>query len=260
MAYVYRHIRHDKDEPFYIGIGGVVSDDNHSRARNTRSRNKLWKGIASRTDHDVEILFDGVSVDFAVAKEREFIKLYGRKITGDGTLANYSEGGTKGGHKHTDESKRKLSKANKGRKPSQQTINAVIKANTGRPKTRAELSRQWKPVINIDTGVVYEHAGIVADLFGINKRTLRDYLSGRLPNKTPFHYYVGGKVIPTRKPAPKEPLSRGDNGNSKSVVNSETGEVFPSVIDAADSQGISVSALYQKLRGKTKNNTNLTYA
>jgi hypothetical protein len=42
MAYVYRHIRLDKNEPFYIGIG---KDDYSSfkRAYHTgNKRNKIW--------------------------------------------------------------------------------------------------------------------------------------------------------------------------------------------------------------------------
>ena len=31
MAYVYRHVRVDKNQPFYIGIG---TDNNYKRARN----------------------------------------------------------------------------------------------------------------------------------------------------------------------------------------------------------------------------------
>lgn len=40
MAYVYRHIRLDKNEPFYIGIG---SDINYQRAYNYQRRTKYWK-------------------------------------------------------------------------------------------------------------------------------------------------------------------------------------------------------------------------
>ena len=45
MAYLYRHIRLDKNEPFYIGIGG---DDKgyYERAYHKIShRNKHWKNI-----------------------------------------------------------------------------------------------------------------------------------------------------------------------------------------------------------------------
>ena len=42
MAYLYRHIREDKNEPFYIGIG---SDSTYKRANQTKKerRNKIPK-------------------------------------------------------------------------------------------------------------------------------------------------------------------------------------------------------------------------
>lgn len=90
MAYVYRHIRHDKNEPFYIGIG---SDRYYKRSRNKRTRNPIWKEIAKKTDFDIEILMDGLTQDESYKKEIEFIKLYGRICLGTGTLANISDGG-----------------------------------------------------------------------------------------------------------------------------------------------------------------------
>ena len=47
MAYVYRHIRLDKNEPFYIGIG---SDNNYKRANQTNGgrRNNIWEKIFSK--------------------------------------------------------------------------------------------------------------------------------------------------------------------------------------------------------------------
>ena len=47
--------------------------------------------------------------------------------------------------------------------------------------------------------------------------------------------------------------------NSKKIINTETGEVFKSVEEAANSIGISRVALSLKLTGKTKNKTNLNY-
>lgn len=52
MAYVYRHIRLDKNEPFYIGIG---SDNKYSRAKQKTGRNDRWhnkgkKGLYSHTE------------------------------------------------------------------------------------------------------------------------------------------------------------------------------------------------------------------
>jgi hypothetical protein len=129
MAYVYRHIRHDKNEPFYIGIG---SSNNYKRAYSTDSRNKIWKSIISKTNYDVEILFYDITWDEACEKEIEFIDLYKRKCD-NGILANLSKGGEGGatgfkrdinsvkigalkriGIKKSNEAKLKISKAIKG--------------------------------------------------------------------------------------------------------------------------------------------------
>lgn len=89
MAYVYRHIRLDKNEPFYIGIGF----GKNNRAYEKTKRSVFWKNIISRTEYRVEFLFENVSKDFAIEKEKEFILLYGRKDLGTGTLVNLTVGG-----------------------------------------------------------------------------------------------------------------------------------------------------------------------
>lgn len=90
MAYVYRHIRLDKNEPFYIGIGG---SDNYKRAFTVRNRNNFWKNIVSKTEYEVEILIDDLDYNLALEKEKEFISLYGRKDLGNGILVNLTDGG-----------------------------------------------------------------------------------------------------------------------------------------------------------------------
>jgi hypothetical protein len=92
MAYVYRHIRLDKNEPFYIGIG---NDKDYKRAHEKYAcrRSKFWKKIADKTEYIVEILFDDIDFEFAKQKEIEFIKLYGRKNLGTGPLCNLTDGG-----------------------------------------------------------------------------------------------------------------------------------------------------------------------
>ena len=89
MAYLYRHIRLDKNEPFYIGIG---SDANYKRANSQFGRNKYWHNIVAKTDYEVEILLDNITWDYALNKEIEFIELYGRRING-GILSNITKGG-----------------------------------------------------------------------------------------------------------------------------------------------------------------------
>lgn len=113
MAYVYRHIRLDKNEPFYIGIG---SDENYNRAKTNTRRNKHWLNI-SKFGFEVDILFDNLTWNEACEKEKEFIALYGRSDLGKGVLCNLTNGGD--GvlgriFKHSEDSKLKMSKTRKG--------------------------------------------------------------------------------------------------------------------------------------------------
>ena len=100
--YVYRHIRLDKNEPFYIGVGKKEDNVNftsirseYRRAYDKRQtrRNPLWGRIAAKGDYLVEILFDDLSPQAAAVKEKEFVALYGRINTKSGTLANLTDGG-----------------------------------------------------------------------------------------------------------------------------------------------------------------------
>lgn len=132
MAIVYRHIRLDKNEPFYIGIG-----DNVKRAFYFYKRSDHWHNIFNKTKIEVEILFEDVSLDFALSKERELIELYGRKDLGKGSLVNKTYGGEyvqglsietrkimsdKAKNRIiTDEWKQNMSKSQKGRKHSDTT-------------------------------------------------------------------------------------------------------------------------------------------
>lgn len=113
MAYVYRHIRLDKNEVFYVGIG---SDKYYSRAYTKWGRNKLWKNIVDKTEYLVEVLFHDISWQDACIKEVEFINLYGRKDLNNGTLANMTNGGQGTlGIKRTEEHKKILSERMKGK-------------------------------------------------------------------------------------------------------------------------------------------------
>ena len=110
MAILYRHIRLDKDEPFYIGIG-----KDESRAYSKRNRTKYWHNITNK-GYDIEILFDDLSYDDAKLKEIEFIKLYGRIDLGTGILCNMTDGGDgSNGFKHSKEALIKIGEKSKGR-------------------------------------------------------------------------------------------------------------------------------------------------
>jgi hypothetical protein len=127
MAYVYRHIRLDKNEPFYIGI----SNDDKYRATTKRKRNVIWTRIVNKTDYEVEILFDDLTWKEACLKELEFIYLYGRIDLQTGTLANMTNGGEGTvGRKYipSETHKLNLSIASKGKKMSDVAKNKMSKS------------------------------------------------------------------------------------------------------------------------------------
>lgn len=91
--YVYRHIRKDKNEVFYIGIGTKRNNNDYSRAYSKWLRNKWWNNIVNKTDYKVEILLENNERKFICEKEKEFIKLYGRRNLNKGALVNLTDGG-----------------------------------------------------------------------------------------------------------------------------------------------------------------------
>lgn len=90
MAYIYKHIRLDTNEIFYVGIG---SDNTYKRANLKKGRSIYWNNIINKTDYKVEILEDNITWEEALLKEVEYIRLYGRKNLGLGTLVNLTDGG-----------------------------------------------------------------------------------------------------------------------------------------------------------------------
>jgi hypothetical protein len=165
MPYVYRHIRLDINQPFYIGIG---SDELYERSISHKSRNKHWMHIVNKIDYRIEILLDDLTWDEACEKEREFISLYGRRDLGTGLLVNMTDGGegltnpsielrqhmstrnkgrtawNKGliGFKHSDETIEKMRKKRpvtseklKGRKQSIEVIQNRVEKNTGKKRS-----------------------------------------------------------------------------------------------------------------------------
>jgi hypothetical protein len=136
MSYVYRHIRLDTNEVFYIGVG---SDDNYRRAHDTTQRNEFWKRIAEKTPHEVDILFDDIVRDEALEKEKEFIALYGRRNINAGTLVNLTDGGEKGpnGWQPTEEQRAKMREAS-----AQRNLTPELRAKFATGKNRIKSAEE----------------------------------------------------------------------------------------------------------------------
>lgn len=118
--YLYRHIRLDKNEVFYVGIGTKNKKDienyTYSRAKSKGSRTDFWRNIVNKADYEIEIILESDDYQFIKQKEIEFVKLYGRTNLGLGTLVNLTDGGDGTlGFLPTEEYRRNLSIARKNR-------------------------------------------------------------------------------------------------------------------------------------------------
>lgn len=211
--YLYRHIRPDKDEPFYIGIGAKTKQDlqyyTFYRSYDKRGRNNLWHSIVDKNNgkYDIEILFESNDHEFIKTKEVEFIKLYGRIIKEDGILANYTDGGSgKAGYKLSDEQRKALSEGMKGRKPSRESIEKAKRTKkergykpsyeTGR-KISIQTKKRWREnppkfeknkiyqySISGELVNTFENGEIAEALTGFKRLTLNKYCRG---NKNHFY-------------------------------------------------------------------------
>ena len=158
MHYLYRHIRLDKDEPFYIGIGTVYKQDLNSkniklyykRAYSIQNKNKIWNRIFKKSNYEVEIIMESTNYNFIKSKEIEFIKLYGRLDLKLGILANLTDGGDGTlNHKVTEEHRIKLRNGKIGKKDSEITKLKKSKYSKNRTKSHTEniLNKIKKPVL-----------------------------------------------------------------------------------------------------------------
>lgn len=125
---VYRHIRLDTLMPFYIGIGIDLK-----RPYFCYGRNSDWQKIVDAVGYRVDIIFEDISKEEAISKEKELILLYGRIDRTTGILVNRNAGGQGGnrriwtnydrknhprpfkGRTHTEQAKKSMSEKQKGR-------------------------------------------------------------------------------------------------------------------------------------------------
>lgn len=109
MAYIYKHIRKDTNEVFYIGIGKTKR-----RINSTANRNQYWHNIVNKVGFDFEIIEDNLDWEIACEREKYWISFYGRIDNKTGTLVNMTDGGD-GVFNISQESKIQMSLAKKGK-------------------------------------------------------------------------------------------------------------------------------------------------
>lgn len=142
--YVYRHIRLDTNEVFYIGIGSDTYKKPFQRAYSAQMRSLFWMAIVAKTEYLVEIVMMDLSKSEAYQKETELIKLYGRRDQDLGTLVNMTDGGDGlNGHAFSDEHRAKISLGNKGKifsAASRAKMSKAARAKKMTPEHKANIS------------------------------------------------------------------------------------------------------------------------
>lgn len=158
MAIVYQHIRKDTGDIFYIGISNY-----EHRAYYKLRRNKYWQNISNKTDVEVQIVCKDITMDLAMDIEKYLIKYYGRFDLGLGKLVNMTDGGEGfSGYVITEEKRKKLSMAKKGRKMPDRVgeknwmygikhtdeykkkLSEILKIVKNTPENKEKVSKQFK--------------------------------------------------------------------------------------------------------------------
>ena len=229
MAIVYRHIRPDKNQPFYVGIG-----KEEERAYNKVKRNKIWKDIKNKNkNYVVEIIFRDLSWEEACRREILYIKLYGRIDQGTGILANMTGGDGTNGLKWSDESRKRVSEQRKGIKQTPENIAKRVAGRIGKP-----LSEEHKQKLR------ESKLGDKNPWFG--KKFSEDHINKLI-------------ISLTGRTCSQDTRLKIARAQGKKVFNTATKEIFLTIKEAADSIGMKRSTLESKLRGENKNNTNFIY-
>jgi len=195
MAYIYKHTRLDTNEVFYIG----VSTQKHKYRKNSKERNPFWKNITSKTNYISEIIEDNLEDYEAKLREIYYIKLYGRRDLGLGTLVNLTDGGDgvtklsteaiKRGSEIRKSKNRKVSEELKEKLRSLALGNQNMKGKKHSEETLEkcrENSKKW--IINLETGIYYKGVIEAGNSINKNENYLGKRLTGLLKNNTPFIY------------------------------------------------------------------------
>jgi hypothetical protein len=228
MAYVYIHKRKDNNQPFYIGVGGLISFDNYQRAlaknkKGLRARSQFWYNYVNLYGLQVDIILDNCTPEEAFQKERELIQLYGRQDINTGILVNHTNGG-EGGKGYSDETKRKCGVQNIGKVPSQATIEKIKQGLKNRPPDSI-LTKQKRANTLKGRKLSTDHIEKI--------RKFSPFKLGHIPWNKNKKWTKRGIFL---------------------VLNLENGIFYESINEAASSKDFKYSTLRAALRGQYKTN------
>jgi hypothetical protein len=213
MAVVYRHVRLDTNEVFYVGIGKTIA---RAYQKSKTKRSIFWLNIINKTNYKVEILAEDLSWEEACEMEKKLIYEYGRKDLGTGTLVNLTDGGENPplmlgdkNYSKTIEGRRKISDRMKGKVMSDETKSKLSKnakekgfvppSQKGKTKsieTKIKHSNSIsggkhcnaKKIICIENGKIWDSIKECAKDTNISYSTLVNKLNGFRKNDTTFKY------------------------------------------------------------------------
>lgn len=249
--YIYRHIRPDTNEVFYIGKSNNLDKrlKMFRRAYLTQDRTAFWNNIVQKNKGVflTDILFCCDTEKEINEKEKEFIALYGRKDLGKGTLVNLTDGG----------------EGAIGVLQSAETIAKRSGKNhyhyQGIMERKKENARQFlhnRKVIDTATNTIYKNASEAAVKFGINRSLMCGYLSGTKTNKTTLCWLKDFESGNHKINQPKKK----QNGSGRLVIDLGSGVFYESIAEAAQSSKYKEVTIRKMLNGVLTNKTNLRLA
>lgn len=155
IYYIYFHINPLKNEIFYVGKG------KGNRAYYKKDRSDFWNKISNKYGYIVDIVEENLDEVEAFEREIFYIKKIGRRDLGLGPLVNLTNGG-EGCHMVSELTREKLSKAqsgkklsnevkvkiglkSKGRIPTKETRDKMSKSQSGKKLSNTTIEKLRKP-------------------------------------------------------------------------------------------------------------------
>lgn len=216
--YVYKHINKINGKQ-YIGITSRLPEERWGiQGANYRTSPYFWSAIQKYgwENFDHEILFSNLTHDEACKKEKELIaeyktqdKTYGYNIMEGGIASilpqevrekiSHALMGNKNGlgHPCSEEKKRKISEAQKGRKLTAEHKAKLSMAKKGKKHGRPSEetikkisdAHKKKPVVCQETGIIYPSIQNCAKTLGIDATYVCACCKGRVKSIKGFHFH-----------------------------------------------------------------------
>ena len=208
IYYVYRHLKLNTNEVFYIGMG---KEANFRRSRSKRYRNNYWHNIVNKYGYSVEIIATNLSEEDAIELEMFLIKQYGRKDLKTGSLINLTDGG-------------------------EGVFNPSKKSLDSRSGGKAWKAQKVK---NMDTGEIFTSLVECCNANNLIYGSMKNRLRGVTKNKTPYAYIneLDEPISKYNEDMSKSKCACG-GGRNKICINILTKETYKCIREASEALNI----------------------